>query len=237
MSVALVAAAMLGGQGIADNNRPDRCIFDMQRGAIGLTYNIGEIPIAAGETAQIRPQWSPSPSSFYGVPHRCLDGWRVSDRTLAMLSRDRRSLTIAASAPEGATLTLSARYRGTTIQQRFRVIRPNVSPIVGLWQQRESDCPGDTRLFELVFNRDGRFAVSFGLHFHGGVDYRGRWRVDGERLILSEISAERMSPLPADIAQEATFALNGERRLTFGRNWYGTSNGRGTCRAAFAPMQ
>jgi len=232
MSAILMAMALWGGQGIADGNRPDACVFDRRRGAIVLNHVLGDRSAAPGETVEIDPQWTPFPHSYYGVPHRCLTGWRVSDRTLATLSTDRRRLTIARNAPEGATVTLSARYRDETVSQNVRVIVPVASPLVGSWRQPDADCPGAAGLFQLAFNRDGTFSVTFGLPMHSNVDYRGRWRVDGDRLVLSDVAASS-GAVPGDSSRDARFTIGGDGRLSFDVPWHGTSATRGTCRAPF----
>jgi|GEM_PF-4825248 len=234
MSIALMVAALLGGQGIADGNRPEACVYN-SRGRVIVTRGLGDISIAPGESVPIAPQWTPFPHHYYPVEHRCLTDWRVSDRRLATLSRNRQTLTIARNAPEGAVVTLTARYRDETIRQVFRVVVPIVSPLVGSWSQR--GCDEANRISDILFIRDGRFSVSFVAHYHGGVDYRGRWRVDGNRLILSEVTRERADALPADMALETTFEIDDEGRVTFPTNWWGTSGARGSCRAAFTRSQ
>lgn len=236
MSALMIAAALLGGQGVADGNQPERCIFDVDRGAMIVTIGLGEIAVAPGETVRIRPQWTPFPQSFYPVAHRCLSGWRVSDPRLATLSRDRRSLVIGRRAPAGTVVTLTARYRGETLTQNFRVIAPIVSPLVGGWRQRAEDCPGDTWVFGLGLDRDGSFSVTFGWPMHSNVDYRGRWRADGDRLILSDLAASS-GQIPADAVREARFTIDEVGGLRFDPSWYGTAGARGTCRAPFIRNQ
>lgn len=228
-SIALLAA----GQDYAGaNNRPAACRFDMARGAMTLSVGGAPLAVAAGESVRVDPRWTPWPSAWDEVPLRCLGGWLVSHPRLARLSRDRRTLTIAADAPEGAELTLSARYRGHRVTQAYRVIRPVASPLVGSWTQDRAQCPNDDGVFELVFRRDRTFTVTFAAPLHNRIDYRGRWSVRGGELLLSGIEAAG-GRLPADMANASGFGVGADGLLRFGTAWHGAAGGRGSCRGAF----
>ena len=228
-SMALLAA----GQDYAgENNRPAACRFDMARGAMTLSVGGAPLTVAAGESVRVDPRWTPYPSAWDEVPLRCLGGWRVSHPGVARLSRDRRTLTIAADAPEGTELTLSARYRGRALTQAYRVIRPVASPLVGVWTQDRAQCPNDDGVFELVFGRDGGFTVTFAAPLHNRIDYRGRWTTRAGELLLADLAAAG-GRLPDDIPNATGFSLGADGLLRFATPWHGAAGGRGTCRGAF----
>ena len=229
-------SAVAAEQGYAgENNRPAACRFDMARGAMTLGVGGGGVrTVAPGEAVRIDPRWTPYPSAWDEVPLRCLDGWRVSNPAVARLTRDRRVLTIAADAPEGALVTLAARYRGHPVTQAYRVIRPVVSPLVGVWTQGRAECPNDDGLFELVFARDGSFTVTFATPLHNRIDYRGRWQARGGELVLDGIApAASGGALPGDMARATGFGLGADGLLRFAVPWHGSLEGRGACRGAF----
>lgn len=214
--VGLVAAI---AQYPGERNDPDACRFDMSRGGMTLAVGLGEIAVAPGETVPVRPSWTPYPSAFDPVPARCLNGWRVSDAKTARLAKDRASLRIADDAAAGTVVTLTARYRGETVTQRYRVIHPVASPLLGIWRQRAADCPGGDEVFELAFRRDGGFTVTFDVPMHDRVDYRGSWRVEGARLIVDGIHDEEAPP--ADRAAASDFAIGEDGLLRFATPWFG----------------
>lgn len=236
MLILMAAAASLAAADEQDyagaGDRPARCLFDLERGAMTLAPTSGEVSVAAGESAQIAPHWTPYPGAWDPVPHRCLSGWRASDQRLSRLSRDRRTLTIARDAPAGTLINLTARYRGREVNQAFRVIVPLVSPLIGTWRQRSEDCGRDTVVTELVFRRTGEFSVTFTPLLHNSVEYRGRWRSERDRLILSDI-ATASGRIPTDFIPEAIYAIDPGGALTFSAPWHGTMARHGTCAGAF----
>lgn len=141
-----VAASAAAAQPPAEGLDVDRCILTT-RGALLFGVRLPE-RVAPGETVAIFPRWSPFPSWFTEVPIRCFTDWRVSDRAVATLSRDRATLRIAAGAPVGATITLTARYNERELRHQFTVIRRVASPLVGRWRPVEGTCPqhGDLRV-------------------------------------------------------------------------------------------
>lgn len=233
--VSLAAMAAVQGGYVGDANDPDRCRFEQKKGAMTLAIANDTIKVAPGEVAKVSPSWTPYPSAWDSVPHRCLSGWRVSDPKLARLSPDHRTLTFATDAKEGATVTLTARYRGKKITQAYRVIHPVVSPLIGSWQQRAADCPGGDDVFELRFRRDGSFSVTFDTPMHSRTDYDGRWAVEGDQLILSNITPYSTdTPVPADLATRSAFKIAPDGTLGFAVPWYGHRRDA-ICRAVFVP--
>jgi hypothetical protein len=233
LAVVAAAAAADLDQYPGEANRPARCHFEMDNAGMTLTVGGGARSVAPGETARIDPRWTPYPSAWDEVPIRCLDGWRVSHPALARLSRDRRTLRIADDAPEGAVVTVSARYRGEAVTQEYRIVRPVASPLVGTWVQDATACPAGDGVFELVFGRDGTFALTFDTPMHSNVDFRGRWRTEAERLLLSDVVGRGGQALPADMAMESGFAIAEDGALRFASPWHGTAGARGRCTAAF----
>lgn len=213
--------------------QPEKCLFDLKQGFLRAAPV--EVPtLTAGETQPFRVYYSRYPSDFSDVPSECLKGWKVSAPRVATLARDRESLTVATTAKPGTEFTVSFTYRGKRVEQRYRVIAPVVSPLTGFWSQESVEaCAKDTRVFDLVLGRDGSFGVAFGPRFHGSKDYRGKWKVEGDRLILSDVTGEK----PADLALEARFTIDANGGLTFDKQWFGTQGARGTCTAPFVKVR
>lgn len=233
--VAGVAASQAMAQPTAEGLDAERCILTT-RGALLFGIRLPE-RVAAGETVAISPRWSPFPSWFTEVPIRCFTDWRVSDRAVAALSRDRTTLRIAANAPVGATVTLTARYRDRELRHQFTVIRRVSSPLVGRWRPVEGACAPNTAIYGLQFRDDSRFEVETVMRPHYSPTASGNWRVDGDRLLLSDFTASdgngNRSP---DFQAEARFTLEGDT-LRFDRPWHGSADGRGTCNAPLQRMR
>ena len=213
--------------------QPDKCLFDLKQGVLRAAP-VAVPTLAAGETQPFRVYYSRYPSDFSPVPNECLKQWKVSAPKVATLAKDRKSLTVAKTAQPGTEFTISFTYRGTRVAQRYRVIAPVVSPLTGFWSQENVEaCAKDTRMFDLVLSRDGSFGVAFGPRLHGSKDYSGKWKVEGDRLILSDVTGEK----PVDLALEARFAIDANGGLTFDRPWFGTRGKRGTCAAPFVKLR
>lgn len=207
----------------------ERCVLT-QRGALILGRSLPE-RVAAGETVAIAPQWTPFPSWFEAVPTRCITNWRVSDRRIATLSADRSSLRIAANAAPGAVVTITARYRNRELRHQFTVIQRVASPLVGRWRPVAGACAPNTAITGLVIRDDGGFEVETIMRPHYSPSASGNWRVDGDRLLLTDYQAtdDNGNPSP-DFQPEARFTLEGDV-LRFDRPWHGSVAGRGTCNA------
>lgn len=229
----VLIAAVLAGAAARDDFDPDRCQVPRERGAVILSI-VGEPKVKAGETVAVKPRYTSNPGAFDDLPLKCFSGWQVSDAKTAKLSRDRRSVIVAADAKAGGSFTVSAVFLGRRISQTYTVIVPVRSPIVGFWtQEGVSACPEATRVFDLVFERSGDFAVSFGPSMHGNKDYQGKWRVDGKRLILSDVTGRK----PSDFVGEAVFDVGTDGILTFETAWLGTQGERGRCVSPFRLMR
>lgn len=213
--------------------QPEKCLFDLDQGVLRAAP-LAVVPLAAGETQAFRVYYSRSPGDFSPVPDECLKGWQVSAPKVATLAKDRKSLTVAKTAEAGTEFSISFTYQGERVAQRYRVIAPIVSPLTGFWSQENVEaCATDTRMFDLVFGRDGSFSVAFGPRLHGSKDYRGKWRVEGDRLILSDVTGEK----PTNLVLEARFTIDAAGGLTFDRPWFGTQGQRGTCAAPFTKVR
>jgi hypothetical protein len=228
---ALAACATAEGNGSPFSGLDaEKCVFP-PRGALILgTDNVSLLE--AGETAKVMPYWTPYPSAFVPVPHRCLRKWRVSPRGLASLSGDRSSITVARSAPLGSQFLLTAHYGNRIIERRYEVIRRIRSPLVGLWQPVPGSCPPDAAISQLTFRDDGRFEVEmirYSLHHSPSVS--GTWSVQGDRLLLRPDYGHDGKLKIADFKNEARFSFT-EGILRFDRPWYGSDQGHGVCNVA-----
>lgn len=221
--------AALSAQPPTEGLDVDRCILT-ERGALILGQALPE-RVSPGETVAIEPQWTPTPSWFEAVPLRCLGGWRVSNTAMATLARDRRSLRIAADAPVGATVVLTARYRSRELRHSFMIVRRVSSPLVGSWRPVEGACQPRTAITGLSFRDDGHFEVETVQRPHYSPTARGNWRTEGDRLILSDVSAFDGNGRPStDFQNEARFVIE-DNVLRFDRPWHGSAEGHGTCNA------
>lgn len=230
LSAALAAIPLaLSAQPPAEGLDVDRCILT-DRGALILGRALPE-RVSPGETVAIEPQWTPFPSWFEAVPSRCLNGWRVSNNALATLARDRATLRIAPDAPVGATVVLTARYQRRELRHSFTIVRRVSSPLVGRWRPVEGACQPNTAISGLRFRDDGLFEAETVMRPHYSPTARGSWRTEGDRLILSDVSASNGNGQPStDFQMEARFVLEGDV-LRFDRPWHGSADGHGTCNA------
>ncbi|MBX3594044.1 hypothetical protein [Sphingomonas sp.] len=231
----LATALALGSaapQAPPDPYQPEKCRFDLGQGTL-RTATLGTQTVAAGEKIDLTIYYSRYPSDFNNIPVKCLTGWKVSSKT-AMLARDRKSFTVDAAAKSGSEFTIAYSYRGKRFIQRYKVIEPTTSPITGFWtQEGVAACTDDDRVYDLVFNRDGSFGVMFGPNMGFRKDFTGKWRVEGNRVIVFDLNGAK----PADFVGTATFSIDANGGLTFDRPWFGTSGKRGTCVAPFRKMR
>lgn len=210
----------------------DNCVLT-QRGALVLAHG-GDARVSPGEAVPVTPFWTPYPSAFIDVPHRCLTGWRVSDSALARLSADRATLTVAPDAPVGARFTLTARYRNRAVERHFEVVRRVASPLVGNWRPVAGACAERTAITGLAIRDDGSFAVETIMRPHYSPSAAGTWQVDGDRLLLTPEYASNGNHGPStDFQTEARFTITDDI-LRFDRPWHGSVEGHGTCNA---PLQ
>ncbi|MCP3729223.1 hypothetical protein M9978_02175 [Sphingomonas sp. MG17] len=230
----LTLMAMLASAPVQDRDfDPERCRVPADRGVVVLAARSAP-KVKAGETVAMKPIYTTNPGALDELPVKCFSGWTVSDPKLARLSSDRKTIAVAAAARAGSKFTVSAMFRGKRISETYEVIVPVASPLVGFWTQEGVDaCAEPTRLFDLVFERSGDFAVALGPRFHGSKDYHGKWRVEGDRLILTEVTGSK----PADFAAEAKFTIDANGGLSFDQPWFGTQGERGKCAAPFRKMR
>lgn len=113
------------------------------------------------------------------VPLRCLKRWTVSDPKVATLSADHASLVIAADAPPGTEVRLSARLGGQEVVKSFTVVARDAVVLTGFWKEvGDADCPvGNPSIMELHFLPDGKFELTW-QPFERYVDYWGDYSFD-----------------------------------------------------------
>ena len=124
------------------------------------------------------------------VPTACMTRWRVSDERLARFSADHTHLTIAADAPAGATIRISARFGRDTVSAEFVVVAADAIVLVGYWTEiGDAACPaGRTPLRELHLKTDETFEATW-LPFETYVDYWGDYRFDQIEEHTSELQS------------------------------------------------
>lgn len=226
--VTWAALALAGATAqVGSGNHPDRCIFE-DDGAIIFDRNADGKAIA-GRSITIDPQWTPFPSWFEPVPSKCFVKWKVTTPWLAKLSKDHKTLTVNADVPDGRIVEMRARIGNREVVQQWTVYTPTRSPIVATWGQRDEDCKGTIPLREVSIRDDGTIWVTWE-PFESRHDYWGKWTVEGDKLILSDLTG---SHIPADVLPSATFRIV-DKTVTFDRPLFGTSGRAGQpCTAPF----
>jgi hypothetical protein len=169
------------------------------------------------------------------VPNACLTGWKVSEPKLARLSGDHTQLVIAATAPVGATFTLSARTGGKTTSAAFVVVAKDAVVLTGYWSEvGEPACPvGETPLRELHFTADGKFEATW-TPFERYIDYWGDFAFNAATgaLVMTPTGGNRR-PVDADLSGRATLDPDGDLRL---EGMFMGSPGSGAPTAAGCPL-
>src|SRR5262245_30983913 len=105
-------------------------------------------------------------------------------------------------------------------------------PLVGYWRQRSEECGAAAPIYELVFQADGRYSVTW-LPFETYKDYWGRWRHDRATGAL-ELTVEGGNYIPPDLVTSGVIHLEANA-LTLGQISLGSPRreGEAPCHAPF----
>ena len=214
-SVAARSASQAGGPTLSEacepfRNHPIVMWIDSPAVRQGET-----VPIHVGSTLrQIHPGVRPDP-----VPSTCLGDWRISPAGAAAVSDDGARLTVAADAPAGTSLTLSAQSPGGPVSREVAIIGRDEAVLMGLWSQMEVDCgdhpPPGRPVRELGFSAD-RFTVTW-TPFESYTDYWGTYAHDivGGRLRL-QMTGSNLNPPTAVMEGGIVVSADGRRMVLTG---------------------
>lgn len=156
------------------------------------------------------------------VPLKCLKGWTVSDPKIATLSADHASLTIAADAPPGTPVSLSARLGGQLVTARFTVVARDAVVLTGFWKEvGDADCPlGNPSIMELHFLPDGKFELTW--HpFERYIDYWGDYRFDPASGVIA-FTPTGGNHVPKDADWEGKANVDADGLLRFSELFFGS---------------
>ena len=162
----------------------------------------------------------------YDVPLDCTSGWTLSDRKLAKLSKDRRTLTIAPDAAPGAVLTISYSVRGEPVKAAVTIVGRDQVVLSGTRGQLEArGCGNGGPVRELVLTTEGHFSVTF-TPFETYKDYWGRYSFDpATGAIAFTVSGGNRTPRALDLTGKARLDPAGS--LVLEGLWLGDSTDSG----------
>ncbi|TFI56637.1 hypothetical protein E2493_19190 [Sphingomonas parva] len=148
--------------------------------APGIAQYLEIAPTIARQGARlaITPKQHRGYMGSYDVPLDCTSDWTLSDRKLAKLSKDRRTLTIRPDAAPGAVLTIAYKVRGQPVRAQVTIVGRDQVVLAGTRGQVETrGCERHAPVRELVFTTEGRFSVTF-TPFETYNDYWGGYTFD-----------------------------------------------------------
>ncbi|MCA8900793.1 MAG: hypothetical protein KDA53_06035 [Hyphomonas sp.] len=189
-----------------------------------------------GDEIALFPYFANMPGMYDSLPAECLSDVTVLPEGLAAVSRQEDGLpivTIAADAPAGERLVISAVYPGDrSLTGIVELYRRQDNPLVGTWRQASEDCPAGIPIRELVFTAGGEFSVTW-TPFESYKDYWGSYDYDaGSGAIQLEV--EGGNRVPENIAPGGTAMLTGDS-LSFDDLSFGTPfPDAAACSAEFA---
>lgn len=175
------------------------------------------------------------------MPTTCLSDWRVAPAGAAVVSADGSSLTVAANAPAGATLTLEARTPGEPARYTTVIVGKDEVVLTGRYSQVEVDCGAAERparpIKELVFGPTGRFSVTWE-PFESYADYWGdfTWDPAAGRLALAISGGNRHPGANARLEGAVEIQAEGRRLVLGGFNLGDVFNGGAPCRYVFGKI-
>jgi hypothetical protein len=174
-----------------------------------------------GTTIQLLAYSPQGPAGSKILPLACLTDWRILPEGAARLTDD-DGLTIAADAPAGEPLTVSARAPGGPARLTTPIIGRDEIVLTGRWRQVEVTCPGGVApqepVGELEFYPSGAFAVTF-RPFEARRDYWGTSMFDAAAARLS-LTIEDGNDVPDNPLLSGSAVRDGNR-LTLDGFYFG----------------
>jgi hypothetical protein len=161
-----------------------------------------------GAVVKLTPMVDRSPAGTAEIPLKCTSGWAVTGP--AVLSADRKSLTVAADAPAGAIVLVRFNFEGKPVSTQFRIVARDAIVLTGRYSQRSLEgCSAPEPVRELEFRPENRFSVTF-MPFETYQDYWGSYDFDSatKRLKLTVEGGNFVPP---------SLDLEGEAELSDGR--------------------
>lgn len=164
-----------------------------------------------GAVVRLTPMVDRSPAGTDEIALKCTSGWAVTGP--AILSPDRKSLTIAADAPVGAIVLVRFRHDDKPVSTQFRVVAKDEIVLTGRYSQRSLEgCSAPEPVRELEFKPENRFSVTF-MPFETYQDYWGTYSFDPRTKALRlKVDGGNSVPPNLDLEGEAELA-EGRLRL------------------------
>ncbi|HEX8626096.1 MAG TPA: hypothetical protein VF782_13605 [Allosphingosinicella sp.] len=164
-----------------------------------------------GAVVRLTPTVDRSPAGTDEIPLKCTSGWAVTGP--AVLSPDRKSLTIAPDAAPGSIVLVRFQFEGKPVSTQFRVVARDEIVLTGRYSQQGLEgCHAPEPVRELEFRPDNRFSVTF-MPFETYQDYWGSYSFDpATKQIRLKVEGGNFVPPSLDLEGEAELA-EGRLRL------------------------
>lgn len=191
--------------------------------------------VEVGEKVTLEPAASPGPWYFDYLPGGCLGQLIAEPAEAVLFSRDEDGTPIAEiteAAKPGQTIILSARYKGEdAVSGRVLVYDSEQNPLVGTWTQVDNgECAPESRMRELYFLGDGRFAATW-QPFESYKDYWGNYEFDVNTGVLT-LSPEGGNYIPDDVIS-GLVTVEGDTLIQGNGMGFGSTRGGLSCDAPF----
>lgn len=218
--VAMSAAAIFVAP--AQEAAPDCTAFVDDRVVIAADPNVAR----QGTTIRLTAYSPQGPAGPKILPLACLTDWQIMPEGAASLTDD-GGLAIAADAPAGEPLTITAQAPGGATRLTTPIIGSDEIVLTGRWRQVEVTCPDgvapEARVGELEFYPSGGFSVTY-QPFESYRDYWGTTTFDpaAGRLSLTIEDGNAVPDAPllsgSAVRDDTRLTLNGFYLGDRGRN-------------------
>lgn len=202
--IAVSAAAAIGACGTVKHVVSGGCPREWR--PLAVTNRVLEV-VPGEKRALGRPYVFDGPFGMKEISKGCNVAWAVRGGEATVDGRG--NLAVSADALPGSTFDVLAYTAGVWGWQTVFVVDPRPNPIAGTWSQSQGRCandyPADPRVGELIFQRNGRYALTR-QPFETQYDYWGTYTYDAAtgRLTLSQPGGQ------PDRAYRATLNARGE---------------------------